>query len=45
MSDFESLKQMVMEVMKAVEPNKDAPFNDREYTMIREPNQIETPVK
>ena len=44
-SDFEALKQMVMGVMKAVEPNKDAPFNDREYTMIREPNQIESSEK
>jgi hypothetical protein len=44
-SDFESLKQTVMGVMKAVEPNKDAPFNDRDYTTIREPNPIETPGK
>lgn len=35
-NDFEALKQIVMGVMKAVEPNKDMPFDDRDYTRIKD---------
>jgi hypothetical protein len=38
-NDFEALKQTIMGVMKAIEPNKDMPFNDRDYTTIKEPNK------
>ncbi len=34
-NDFEALKQTVMGVMKAIEPNKDMPFDDRDYTSIK----------
>jgi hypothetical protein len=34
--DFEALKQTVMGVMKAIEPDKDMPFNDRDYTSLKE---------
>lgn len=34
-NDFEALKQTVMGVMKAIEPNKDMPFDDRDYTRIK----------
>ncbi|MFO0752146.1 MAG: hypothetical protein U0411_02320 [Thermodesulfovibrionales bacterium] len=36
-TDFEALKQTVMGIMKAVEPNRDMPFNDRDYTLVKAP--------
>jgi hypothetical protein len=38
-NDFEALKQTVMGVMKAIEPNKDMPFSDRDYTVLKENHQ------
>ncbi len=35
-ADFEALKQTVMGIMKAVEPNKDTPFDVRDYTRLKE---------
>ena len=37
-NDFETLKQTVMGVMKAIEPDKDMPFSDRDYTRVGEPS-------
>jgi hypothetical protein len=37
-SDFEALKQTVMGVMKAIEPDKDMPFDDRRSEELKEKN-------
>ncbi|MDP3097287.1 MAG: hypothetical protein Q8M86_05025 [Syntrophales bacterium] len=34
--DFETMKQTVMGIMKAIQPGKDVPFSDRDYTRIKE---------
>ena len=45
-NDFEALKQTVMGVMKAIEPNRDMPFDDRDYTSLnKEATTIPAPIE